>query len=58
MRHSAMLWGVFVKRFEDALNRFRQRRLTAEEAGDVNRRAILTPFWSAPLRVDSFKRQL
>jgi hypothetical protein len=27
--------GVFVSRFEDALERFRQRRLSAEEAGEL-----------------------
>ena len=35
MRRQAVLWGVFVSRFEDALARFRRRRLTAEEAGEL-----------------------
>jgi hypothetical protein len=30
-----MLWEVFVIRFEEAFNRYRKRRLTAEEAGEV-----------------------
>lgn len=33
-RHSA-LWGVFVTRFMDALNRFKRRRLSADEAGEL-----------------------
>jgi len=35
MRRAAMLWEVFVVRFEEALERFKQRRLTAEEAGEL-----------------------
>ena len=35
MRRATVLWGVFVSRFEDALSRYRQRSLTAEEAGEV-----------------------
>jgi len=35
MRRKAVLWGVFVSRFEDALARFRRRHLTAEEAGGL-----------------------
>jgi hypothetical protein len=30
-----MLWEVFVRRFEEALGRYRRRRLTAEEAGEL-----------------------
>jgi hypothetical protein len=30
-----MLWEVFVVRFEEALERYRKRRLTAEEAGEL-----------------------
>jgi hypothetical protein len=30
-----MLWEVFVTRFEEALSRYRRRRLTAEEAGEL-----------------------
>jgi hypothetical protein len=30
-----MLWEVFVRRFEEALERYRKRRLTAEEAGEL-----------------------
>jgi hypothetical protein len=30
-----MLWEVFVMRFEEVLGRFRKRRLTAEEAGEL-----------------------
>ena len=35
MRRQSALWGVFVSRFEDALDRFRRRRLSAEEAGEL-----------------------
>ena len=33
MRRQSALWGVFVSRFHDALERFRRRRLSADEAG-------------------------
>lgn len=35
MRRTQMLWEVFVSRFEEALDRYRKRRLTAEEAGEL-----------------------
>lgn len=35
MRRAAVLWEVFVTRFEDALERHKKRRLTAEEAGEL-----------------------
>lgn len=35
MRRASVLWEVFVLRFEEALERYRQRRLTADEAGEV-----------------------
>jgi hypothetical protein len=35
MRRQRALWGVFVSRFEAALERFRRRRLSAEEAGEL-----------------------
>ncbi len=35
MRRASMLWEVFVIRFEEALGRYRKRRLTAEEAGEL-----------------------
>jgi transposase len=35
MRRSKALWEVFVARFEEALGRYRKRRLTAEEAGEL-----------------------
>lgn len=35
MRRTAMLWEVFVIRFEEALERYRKRRLTGEEAGEL-----------------------
>lgn len=35
MRRASVLWEVFVTRFEDALERYRKRRLTGEEAGEV-----------------------
>ena len=35
MRRASALWEVFVLRFEEALERYRKRRLTAEEAGEV-----------------------
>lgn len=35
MRRTDALWEVFVVRFEDALERYRKRRLTAEEAGEL-----------------------
>jgi hypothetical protein len=33
MRRASGLWEVFVLRFEEAMQRYRKRRLTAEEAG-------------------------
>src|SRR3978361_2235953 len=35
MRRQSALWGVFVSRFRDALERFRRRRLSADEAGEL-----------------------
>lgn len=35
MRRASVLWEVFVLRFEEALSRYRKRRLTAEEAGEL-----------------------
>ena len=35
MRRQTALWGVFVSRFHDALERFRRRRLSADEAGEL-----------------------
>ena len=35
MRRASALWEVFVVRFEEALERYRKRRLTADEAGEV-----------------------
>lgn len=35
MRRTSALWEVFVLRFEEALERYRRRRLTADEAGEV-----------------------
>ena len=35
MRRTRMLWEVFVIRFEEALERYRRRRLTGEEAGEL-----------------------
>jgi len=35
MRRASALWEVFVLRFEEAKERYRKRRLTAEEAGEL-----------------------
>ena len=35
MRRTSTLWEVFVLRFEEALERYRKRRLTADEAGEL-----------------------
>ncbi len=35
MRRASVLWEVFVLRFEEALERYRKRRLSAEEAGEL-----------------------
>lgn len=35
MRRASALWEVFVLRFEEALERYRKRRLTTEEAGEL-----------------------
>ena len=35
MRRARVLWEVYVTRFEDALERYRRRRLTGEEAGEL-----------------------
>ena len=35
MRRASALWEVFVVRFEEALERYRKRRLTAEEVGEL-----------------------
>ena len=35
MRRQSALWGVFVSRFHDALDRIQRRRLSADEAGGL-----------------------
>jgi len=35
MRRKQVLWEVYVRRFEDALDRYKKGRLTAEEAGEL-----------------------
>jgi len=35
MRRASVLWEVFVTRFEDALEGYRKRRLTSDEAGEL-----------------------
>ena len=35
MRRTTMLWEAFVTRFEDALDRYKQGRLTAEKTGEL-----------------------
>ena len=35
MRRTSTLWEVFVLRFEEALERYRKRRLSADEAGEL-----------------------
>src|SRR6202023_589078 len=35
MRRTPMLWEVFVRRFEEAFEQYRRRRLTGEEAGEL-----------------------
>src|SRR5690349_11665910 len=35
MRRARVLWEAYVTRFEEALDRYRQRRLTAEGAGEL-----------------------
>jgi hypothetical protein len=35
MRRARVLWEVFVTRFEDAFERYRKRRLTGDEAGEL-----------------------
>jgi hypothetical protein len=35
MRRTTMLWEVFVRRFEEALEQYRRHRLTGEEAGEL-----------------------
>jgi helix-turn-helix protein len=35
MRRTAMLWEVFVSRFEEALEQYKRHRLTGEEAGEL-----------------------
>lgn len=35
MRRTAMLWEVFVRRFEEAFEQYGRHRLTAEEAGEL-----------------------
>lgn len=35
MRRANLLWEVYVLRFEEALERYRKRRLTADEAGEL-----------------------
>ena len=35
MRRTRVLWEAYVTRFEEALDRYRQRRLTAEGAGEL-----------------------
>ena len=35
MRRTRVLWEVYVTRFEEALDRYKQHRLSAEEAGEL-----------------------
>jgi hypothetical protein len=35
MRRTAMLWEVFVTRFEEAFEQYERRRLSSEEAGEL-----------------------
>jgi hypothetical protein len=35
MRRTSASWEVFVLKFEDALGRYRKRRLTGDEAGEL-----------------------
>jgi Helix-turn-helix domain len=35
MRRTTMLWEVFVRRFEEAFEQYRRRRLSGEEAGEL-----------------------
>ena len=35
MRRTRVLWEAYVKRFEDAFERYKKGRLTAEEAGEL-----------------------
>src|SRR5438552_17824566 len=35
MRRTAMLWEVFVSRFEEAFEQYKRHRLTGEEAGEL-----------------------
>src|SRR5215470_8062625 len=35
MRRTAMLWEVFVRRFEEAFEQYEKHRLTGEEAGEL-----------------------
>src|SRR5579863_9120339 len=35
MRRTRVLWEVYVRRFEEALERYKQGRLSAEEAGEL-----------------------
>ena len=39
MRRASVLWEVYVTRFEDALGRYRKRRLTGEEEGGDEEKA-------------------
>jgi hypothetical protein len=35
MRRTRVLWEVYVTRFDEALDRYKQHRLSAEEAGEL-----------------------
>ena len=35
MRRMAVLWEVFVTRFEEAFEQYKRQRLTGEEAGEL-----------------------
>ena len=35
MRRTRVLWEVYVTRFEEALNRYKRHRLSAEKAGEL-----------------------
>ena len=35
MRRTRVLWEVYVTRFEEALDRYKRHRLSAEEAGEL-----------------------
>ena len=58
MRRTAVLWEVFVRRFEEAFEQYRRQRLTGEEAGELlglNAKAVEMRIYRARARLNALQ---